>query len=70
VIAKHRSSQKIQAVVNDKTMDYNEALEFLGVTEDTASDSIEAVAIARVSRPYIQSLKFLPLPRNVYLRLF
>jgi ubiquitin carboxyl-terminal hydrolase 25/28 len=70
VIAKHRASQKIQAVVNDKTMDYNEALEFLGVTEETASDSIEAVAIARVSRPYIQSLKFLLFPRNIYLRLF
>jgi hypothetical protein len=51
-------------------MDYNEALEFLGVTEETASDSIEAVAIARVSRPYIQSLKFLLFPRNIYLRLF
>lgn len=46
IIAKQRNSAKIEALVNDVTMTFNEALEFLNVTADTASDSIEAAAIA------------------------
>jgi ubiquitin carboxyl-terminal hydrolase 25/28 len=49
VIASARNSVKIDAVVNDQTMSFEEALEFLGLSEDTASDSIEAMAIAMVS---------------------
>ncbi len=48
-IAKHRKSDKIQALVNDRTMSFEEALDFLGVTSDTPADSIEAVAVAMVS---------------------
>jgi len=48
IIAKHRNSEKIEALANDKTMTFEEALEFLNVSGDTASDSIEAVAIAMV----------------------
>lgn len=51
VIAKHRSSDKIEALANDKTMSVDEALEFLGVSSDTAADSIEASAVALV-RPF------------------
>lgn len=46
VIAKHRNSEKIDALANDKTMSFEEALEFLNVSSDTASDSIEAAAVA------------------------
>lgn len=49
VIAKHRNSGEIEALANDKKMTFEEALEFLGVSADTASDSIEAVAVAMVS---------------------
>jgi ubiquitin carboxyl-terminal hydrolase 25/28 len=48
IIAKHRNSEKIDALANDKTMSFEEALEFLSVSADTASDSIEAVAVAMV----------------------
>jgi ubiquitin carboxyl-terminal hydrolase 25/28 len=48
-IAKHRNSEKIEALANDKTMSFEEALEFLGISADTASDSIEASAVALVS---------------------
>jgi ubiquitin carboxyl-terminal hydrolase 25/28 len=47
-IAKHRNSEKIKALANDKTMSFEEALEFLSVAADTASDSIEAAAVAIV----------------------
>jgi ubiquitin carboxyl-terminal hydrolase 25/28 len=47
-IAKHRHSEKIKALANDKTMSFEEALEFLNVAADTGSDSIEAAAIAMV----------------------
>ncbi|KAF8866099.1 ubiquitin C-terminal hydrolase-like protein [Acephala macrosclerotiorum] len=46
VIAKHRNSEKIEALANDRTMSYEEALEFLNVNAETDSDSIEAAAIA------------------------
>jgi ubiquitin carboxyl-terminal hydrolase 25 len=48
-IAKHRNSEKIEALANDRTMSFEEALEFLGISADTASDSIEASAVALVS---------------------
>jgi ubiquitin carboxyl-terminal hydrolase 25 len=48
IVAKARNSTKIEALANDKTMTFEEALEFLSVTADTASDSIEAAAIAMV----------------------
>jgi ubiquitin carboxyl-terminal hydrolase 25/28 len=47
-IAKHRNSEKIEALANDRTMSFEEALEFLSVSADTASDSIEASAVALV----------------------
>ncbi|KAG4418500.1 hypothetical protein IFR04_008394 [Cadophora malorum] len=46
IIAKHRKSEGIEALANDNTMSFEEALEFLDVTATTASDSIEAAAIA------------------------
>lgn len=49
IIASARNSEKIKAVADDQTMSFEEALEFLSVTEDTPSDSIEAAAIALVS---------------------
>lgn len=48
VIAKDRQSIAIETVANDRTMTFEEALEFLSVTSDTASDSIEAAAVAMV----------------------
>jgi ubiquitin carboxyl-terminal hydrolase 25/28 len=54
VIAKARDSKKIEAVANDKAMSFDEALEFLNVTGDTQSDSIEAAAVAMVSYLQIQ----------------
>lgn len=61
VIAKARNSLKIDAAANDKTMSFEEALEFLNVTGDTQSDSIEAAAVAMVS--YVLSYAILlPLP--------
>tara|TARA_R110002060_G_scaffold29983_4_gene40467 strand:+ start:1181 stop:1801 length:621 start_codon:yes stop_codon:yes gene_type:complete len=48
IIAKHRKSEGIEALANDNTMSFEEALEFLDVTATTASDSIEAAAIAMV----------------------
>jgi ubiquitin carboxyl-terminal hydrolase 25/28 len=43
-IAKVRDSDKIEAVANDKTMSYTEALDFLGVGQDADSEGIIAVA--------------------------
>lgn len=48
VIANARQSEKIRTVANDQTMSLEEALEFLNVTEDTPSDSIEAAAVVLV----------------------
>lgn len=66
VIAKARNSDKIEAVANDKTMSLNEALEFLGVTNDAASDSIEASAVAMVGPCLfsVTQLSRLELPAN------
>jgi ubiquitin carboxyl-terminal hydrolase 25/28 len=50
-IAKHRNSEKIEVLANDRTMSFEEALEFLSVSADTASDSIEASAVALVRVP-------------------
>jgi len=50
IIAKQRNSAKIEALANDRTMTFEEALEFLNVSADTASDSIEASAVAMVSQ--------------------
>lgn len=58
VVAKHRKSEAIEAIANDKTMSFEEALEFLSVTADTDSESIEAQAVALV-RPYILSALYL-----------
>lgn len=49
IIAKHRNSDKIEALANDRTMSFEEALEFLNVNEKTDADSIEAAAVAIVS---------------------
>lgn len=49
IIAKHRNSDKIEALAKDNAMTYEEALELLGVTDDSPSDSIEAAAVAMVS---------------------
>lgn len=48
IIAKDRQSLAIETVANDRTMTFEEALEFLNVTSNTESDSIEAAAIAMV----------------------
>lgn len=48
VIAKHRNSEKIEALAKDNSMTFEEALEFLNVSADTASDSIGAAAIVMV----------------------
>ncbi|KAI9052485.1 hypothetical protein LZ554_003829 [Drepanopeziza brunnea f. sp. 'monogermtubi'] len=45
IIAKHRNSDKIEALATDNTMTYEEALELLGVTDDSPSDSIEAASV-------------------------
>ena len=52
VLAKARSSEKIDAVANDKTMSLDEALSFLGVSADTDSDLITSVASLMVSFVY------------------
>jgi ubiquitin carboxyl-terminal hydrolase 25 len=65
-IAKHRNSEKIEALANDKTMSFEEALEFLNVSADTASDSIEASAVALVRTPAIFARIFAPFQeRNI-----
>ena len=50
VIASARNSEKVKAVANDQTMSLPEALEFLSISQDTPSDSIEAAAIALVGQ--------------------
>lgn len=47
VIGHARESSKIKEIANDKTMTVDEALEFLGVTADTPSDSISAAAVVK-----------------------
>lgn len=74
VIAKHRGSAEIEKVAKDKKMSYNEALEFLNVSADTAIDSIEACAVAMVSSdlqflhlnsPVAHSLTYLSLSMQI-----
>lgn len=48
IIGQARQSEKIQAMANDRAMSFEEALEYLNVTQDTPPDSIEAVAITMV----------------------
>lgn len=48
-IAWERDSHNIEAVANDKTMSHYEALEYLQLTEDIASDMVIAIAEATVS---------------------
>jgi ubiquitin carboxyl-terminal hydrolase 25/28 len=55
VLAKARHSEKIDAVANDKTMSFNEALSFLGVSDDTDSDMITSVASLMVSFVHLSS---------------
>jgi ubiquitin carboxyl-terminal hydrolase 25/28 len=49
IIGQARQSEMILAVANDKAMSVDEALEYLSVTHDTPSDSIEAAAVVLVS---------------------
>ncbi|POS86499.1 hypothetical protein EPUL_001144, partial [Erysiphe pulchra] len=44
-IAKHRNSSTLEALANDKTMSYDEALKYLGVNWETAPEFIEASAV-------------------------
>lgn len=62
VIAKHRNSDQIEGLVNDKTMSFEEALEFLNVNHGTASDSIEAAAVAVVSCSFLVVIYLALLP--------
>lgn len=55
VLAKARNSEKIDAVANDKTMSFDEALSFLGVSADTDSDMITSVASLMVSFVHLSS---------------
>jgi ubiquitin carboxyl-terminal hydrolase 25/28 len=48
IIGQARNSQKIQTVAMENPMSFEEALEFLGVVQNTPSDSIEAMAVAMV----------------------
>jgi ubiquitin carboxyl-terminal hydrolase 25/28 len=49
IIGEARHSEAILAIASNKTMSFEEALDYLNVTQDTPSDSIEAVAITMVS---------------------
>ncbi|RKF56885.1 Ubiquitin carboxyl-terminal hydrolase 2 [Erysiphe neolycopersici] len=44
-IAKHRNSSTLDALANDQTMSYDEALKYLGVNLETAPEFIEASAV-------------------------
>lgn len=44
-IAKHRNSSALEALANEKTMSYDEALKYLGVNPETAPEFIEASAV-------------------------
>lgn len=44
-IAKHRNSSTLEALANDRTMTYDEALKYLGVNSETAPEFIEASAV-------------------------
>jgi ubiquitin carboxyl-terminal hydrolase 25/28 len=48
IIGQARRSETIKAMANDRAMSFEEALEYLNVTQDTSLDSIEAAAIAMV----------------------
>lgn len=61
-IAKARDSEKIRAVANDKAMTLSEALEFLQVpSQDTDSDTIEAIAVSVVCTPILSAIFMSPL---------
>lgn len=51
IIGKARNSDKIIALANDRAMTYEEALEVLGVSAETAPDMIGSVAVAAVCPP-------------------
>jgi len=48
IIGQERQSKTILALANDRAISFQEALEYLNVTEDTPPDSIEAVAVSMV----------------------
>lgn len=50
IIGKARNSDKIEALANDRAMSYEEAMEFLQVSEEVTSDLIESAAVAMVCR--------------------
>jgi ubiquitin carboxyl-terminal hydrolase 25/28 len=52
IIGQARQSETIQAIANDRAMSFEEALDYLNVSQDTPPDSIEAVAITMVCRSY------------------
>lgn len=52
IIGQARQSGIIQAMANDRAMSFEEALEYLNVTQDTSPDSIEAVAITMVCQSH------------------
>jgi ubiquitin carboxyl-terminal hydrolase 25/28 len=58
ILAKARNSEAMEALANDRSMTFEEALEFLSVSADTASDSIEAAAVAMVSVFLYDNLRF------------
>jgi len=50
IIGKARNSDKIETLANDRAMSYEEAMEFLQVSEEVTSDFIESAAVAMVCR--------------------
>jgi len=48
IIGQARQSEKIQAIANDRAMSFEEALDYLNISQDTPNDSIEAVAVIMV----------------------
>ena len=56
IIGRSRNSSKIEALANDNTMTLDEALEFLNVSADTASEFIEAAAVSMVSFQWVQAI--------------
>jgi len=52
IIGQARQSKAIQTLANDRAMSFEEALDYLNVSQDTPPDSIEAVAITMVCRSY------------------
>jgi ubiquitin carboxyl-terminal hydrolase 25 len=52
IIGQARQSETIQAIANNRAMSFEEALDYLNVSQDTPPDSIEAVAITMVCRSH------------------